>query len=180
MSASWTEETQPCPGSPRSPNRPPNQRGIRLPGRRHQQPTLAASGRPDHSAGRHRGSGKHVKQNVRHPLGFTVTADCRVTAYERPHRLAIEVVSGGPIRPGVGYDLTPAGASATTVRCTVEHHPSGVARLATPVLALLHPLFGWEASSIERARRLLQPFGREPPDRLDTLVPPGGTIDDWV
>ena len=119
------------------------------------------------------GVGSTFKQNMRHPLGFTVTADCRVTAYERPHRLAIEVVSGGPIRPGVGYDLTPAGASATTVRCTIEHHPSGVARLATPVLALLHPLFGWEASSIERARRLLQPFGREPPDRLDTLVPSG-------
>jgi uncharacterized protein YndB with AHSA1/START domain len=105
--------------------------------------------------------GSTFRQRVRHPLGFRVSADYRVTAYERPRRLAVEVISGGPIRPTVAYDLVPGGdgVGATSLRCTIEHHPTGLARFASPTLALLHPLFAWEASAVERARRLLEAPG---------------------
>ena len=102
------------------------------------------------------GTGTMFRQRVRHPLGYTVSADYRITSYEPPYRLALTVTSGGPIRPTLTYTLTPDG-EATIVHCTIEHKLSGLARLATPALALLHPLYAWEASWIERARELLEP-----------------------
>jgi uncharacterized protein YndB with AHSA1/START domain len=101
------------------------------------------------------GIGRTFHQRARHPLGFTVSADYRIAAYERPRLLVLVVTSGGPVRPTVTYQLTPAGDGTADVRCTVEYHPSGLGRLAGPVLGLLHPLFAWEASSIERARTVL-------------------------
>lgn len=95
-------------------------------------------------------------QRVRHPLGFTASADYRITGDDRPRCLALAVVSGGGIRPTVTYDLTPIDDEATTVRCRIEYYPNGFARLASPALALLHPLFAWQASSISRASQLLE------------------------
>jgi uncharacterized membrane protein len=105
------------------------------------------------------GQGSTFRQRVRHPLGFTVSADYRVTTYQRPSRLAVEIVSGGPIRPTLTYDLAPTGESSTDLRCTVAYRPSGLGRLASPAFALLHPLFAWEASSVEQAQRLLDSTG---------------------
>jgi uncharacterized protein YndB with AHSA1/START domain len=102
------------------------------------------------------GVGTLFTQRVRHPLGYTVPADYRITSYEAPRRLTLTVTSGGPIRPTLTYSLT-ADGEATLVRCTIEHRPHGVARIAAPVLALLHPLYAWEASWIERAREQLEP-----------------------
>ena len=47
------------------------------------------------------------------------------------------------------------------MECVIEYRPSGLGRLASPALALLHPLLAWEASWIERARDLLQPTDRQ-------------------
>jgi uncharacterized protein YndB with AHSA1/START domain len=116
------------------------------------QPMVVRTTRPEGALG----VGSTFRQRVRHPLGFTVSADYRITAYDFPHHLAMTVSSGGPIRPTLTYTLTTDG-QATILRCTIEHHTNGLARIATPALALLHPLFAWEASSIERARLLLDP-----------------------
>ena len=115
------------------------------------QPFVVSTTPPDAPVG----EGSTFRQRARHPLGFTVPADYRITAYERPQRLATQIISGGPIRPTAIYDLTRAGESVTDLRCTIEFHPTGLARLANPAFALLHPLFAWEASWIERAQRLL-------------------------
>jgi hypothetical protein len=45
------------------------------------------------------GAGTTFRQTVRHPLGFTVSADYRITVYDRPRQLAMVVTSGGPVRP---------------------------------------------------------------------------------
>jgi uncharacterized protein YndB with AHSA1/START domain len=101
------------------------------------------------------GVGHTFSQRVRHPLGFTVSADFRITEYERPQRLSAIITAGGPIRPTITYELTPDGEKATVLRCTVEHRFAGMARLAAPATALLHPLFAWEARSVERIGRCL-------------------------
>jgi uncharacterized protein YndB with AHSA1/START domain len=101
-------------------------------------------------------AGATIRQRVRHPLGFTVSADYRVTAYDPPCRLALEVTSGGPLRPTVTYDLAPAEGGGTRLRCTIAHRTTRLTRFAIPALALLHPLFAWEAAAVERARRLLE------------------------
>ena len=106
------------------------------------------------------GVGHTFSQRVRHPLGFTVPADFRVTEYERPRRLSVMVTAGGPIRPTITYELTPDG-EVTILRCTVEHQLAGVARLAAPATALLHPVFAWEARSVERIGRCLESATQE-------------------
>jgi uncharacterized protein YndB with AHSA1/START domain len=101
------------------------------------------------------GVGHTFSQRVHHPLGFTVPADVRVTEYERPRRLSLMVTAGGPIRPTITYELTSEGEDVTILRCTVEHPLAGMAKLAAPATALLHPLFAWEARSVERIGRCL-------------------------
>jgi uncharacterized membrane protein len=108
------------------------------------------------------GVGSAFRQTLRHPLGFKVSADYRITDYDPPRRLALRVTSGGPFRPTLSYTLTPSqsGADSTDVRCTLEYRPGGFGRLALPALSLLHPLFAWEASWIERAKDLLEATDR--------------------
>ncbi len=92
---------------------------------------------------------------MRHPLGFKVSADYRVAVYEPGRELALQTSSGGPLRPTVRYLLTADTNAATTVRSIIEYRPAGLAQIALPVLALLHPLFAWEASWIDNARDVL-------------------------
>jgi uncharacterized membrane protein len=103
-----------------------------------------------------RGNGSAFRQTMRHPLGFRVSADYRITESERPRWLALVVTSGGPLRPTLSYALTASGTESTDIRCTVDYRPGGLGRLALPVLSLLHPLFAWEASSVRRAKELLE------------------------
>lgn len=120
------------------------------------QPIVASTTRSEHAIK----VGDTFSQRVRHPLGYTVSADYRVVTYERPRLLALTVVSGGPIRPTITYALNSEG-QGTRVRCTIEHHPRGVGRLAEPLLVLLYPLYAWEASWIERIPDLLSPAPTE-------------------
>ncbi len=101
------------------------------------------------------GPGATFTQRVRSPLGFTVSANYRVIAYEPSQKLSMTVTSGGPIRPTITYTLT-AEDQATIVRCVVEYRPAGLARLTAPLFVLLHPLFAWEASCLERVGPALE------------------------
>jgi uncharacterized protein YndB with AHSA1/START domain len=118
------------------------------------QPFLVASNGPDGPIG----LGATFRQRMRSPLGFTVSSDCRITAYEPPHTLSMTVASGGPIRPTFTYTLTPDDRG-TIVRCVVEYRPSRLARPTAPLFALLHPLFAWEASWLKRVAVLLDSAG---------------------
>ena len=106
------------------------------------------------------GVGSVFRQRARHPLGLTVSADYRVSEYIAPNRLSVHVISGGPFRPTLTFDLVSEGGTRTAVRCTLKFQPGGIARLATPALSLLHPLFAWEAASVERARPILEARSR--------------------
>lgn len=97
------------------------------------------------------GVGTTFKQSMRHPLGFTVPGNYRITAFERPHTIAKKGTSGGPIRPTETYVLI-ENATGGTVRCTIDFQPSAAGRIAMPLLGLLHPLFAWEASWLDNAR----------------------------
>ena len=89
-------------------------------------------------------------------------------AYEPSRVLALETCSGGPIRPTQRYELTADTADTTTVSSVVEYQPSGLARFALPVLALLHPLFAWEASWIDNIADSL-------PSTVDSVDPVAGS-----
>ena len=102
------------------------------------------------------GVGTAFKQSMRHPLGFSVPASYRITAFERPRRLATTGTSGGPIRPTETCELAENATGGTTVSCTIDVRPAGAARIAAPLLAFLHPLFAWEASWLDNARDILQ------------------------
>lgn len=99
--------------------------------------------------------GTRFHQTMRHPLGFKVSADYRVTVYEPGRELALQTSSGGPVRPTQRYQLTADTNGSTTVRSVIEYHPKGLVRIALPMLALLHPLFAWEASWLNKARDVL-------------------------
>jgi uncharacterized protein YndB with AHSA1/START domain len=102
------------------------------------------------------GVGTVFKQSMRHPLRFTVPASYRITVFERPRIIAKAGTSGGPIRPTETYELAENAAGGTTVSGTIGVQPAGAARIAAPFLALLHPLFAWEASWLDNARDILQ------------------------
>jgi hypothetical protein len=106
--------------------------------------------------GKSMGVGSTIHQMMRHLLGYKFSSDYRITEYDRPFGLTLYVTSVGPLRPILTYALTRVGDEATNVRCALTYRPGGLGTLARPVLALLHPLFAWEASWIERAREILE------------------------
>ena len=117
---------------------------------RWQPPVLATS-----QLGPHLGVGTTFAQTVRHPFGFTVSCDYRITVFEPGRELALQTISGGPVRPIQRYLLTATPDGATTVRDVIEYRPRGLVRFALPTLALLRPLFAWEASWVDNARAVL-------------------------
>jgi uncharacterized protein YndB with AHSA1/START domain len=95
------------------------------------------------------GVGTSFRQSVRHPFGFSVSSNYRLTVFDRPTRLSLVSTSGGPIHPEESFVLEDTGNGQTLLRAHVGYQADGVVRLAKPLLALLHPLFAWEASWIE-------------------------------
>jgi hypothetical protein len=87
---------------------------------------------------------------VDHPASY------KITVFERPRIIAKTGTSGGPIRPTETYELAENATGGTTVTGTIGVQPAGAARIAVPFLALLHPLFAWEASWLDNARDILQ------------------------
>jgi len=77
------------------------------------------------------------EQAMRPPLGFSVSANYRITALERPHNLTATGTSGGPIHPSVTYELVENATGGTSVRCPIDFQPTGAARLAAPLASFL-------------------------------------------
>ncbi|WCB93472.1 hypothetical protein DSM104299_02185 [Baekduia alba] len=117
------------------------------------QPGVVATAAPAPAGPPAVGSAFH--QTARHPLGFKVPADYRLTTVERPHALALVATAGGPIRPTLRYELSEDAPGVTTVRSTVAYRPTGLHRWAAPLLVALRPLLAWEARWIDRARDAL-------------------------
>jgi uncharacterized membrane protein len=106
--------------------------------------------------GQQSGTGASYRQSVRNPLGFKVSADYRLTRFDRPRSLQFEVTSGGPIRPVGTYDLTSIDPGRTRVRFTIEYEPRRAALLTIPFLPLVKALFDREALWIDQAKRVLE------------------------
>jgi uncharacterized protein YndB with AHSA1/START domain len=103
------------------------------------------------------GVGTKFHQRMRHPLRFKVSADYRIVTYVPSRELSLQTISGGLIRPTQSYELTANADDSTTLRTIIEYHPHGLMKIALPVLAVLHPLFAWEASWIDNVRDALKP-----------------------
>ncbi len=108
------------------------------------------------------GVGATYRQSVRHPLGFRVPADYRLTVFERPRRLAFEVSSGGPLRPTGTFELSAPTPAATDVRYTLDYRPRGWMTLATPLMPLVHLVFRWQTSWLRNAKTTLEARSPQP------------------
>jgi hypothetical protein len=95
------------------------------------------------------GVGTSFRQTVRHPFGFRVSSDYRLTVFDRPGHLVLVSTSGGPIHPEESFELERVAVSETLLRCHVGYRADGLVRVAKPLLALLHPLFAWESSWVD-------------------------------
>jgi Polyketide cyclase / dehydrase and lipid transport len=102
------------------------------------------------------GVGSTFHQMIRHPFGYEISSDYRITEYDRPFELTFDITSGGPLRPTLTYALTRVGEELTNVRCTLTYRPGGLGALTRPVFALLDPLFAWDTWQVERAGELLE------------------------
>jgi uncharacterized membrane protein len=109
--------------------------------------------------GQHQGTDSNYRQSVRHPLGFTVSANYRLTGFDRPRWLQFKVTSGGPIRPTGAYELTSISPTRTRVRFTIEYKPRRAIVLAIPFLPFVRVLFDRETLWIDRAKRVLEARG---------------------
>jgi hypothetical protein len=115
------------------------------------QPRVVATIGPDGPIG----VGTTFRQTVRSPLGFKVSADYELTEFDRPGTLALKIRSVGPIRPTQRFELSETADGQTTIRNTIDYRATGIMRLASPVFALLRPLFRWEGSWIKNVRGAL-------------------------
>jgi uncharacterized protein YndB with AHSA1/START domain len=104
--------------------------------------------------------GTTYRQRARHPLGFTVATDYRVTALERPSRISFAVIGGGPVRPRGTFEIDPVGGDATEVRYRLEYDARGRTKLAAPWLVIAWLSFRRHVASLRNAKRILeQPTG---------------------
>jgi uncharacterized protein YndB with AHSA1/START domain len=96
-------------------------------------------------------------QLVRGTGGRVAEADYRVTAFERPHRYAFELIAG-PALGGGGYTLAEVAPAMTAVTIALTLRPRGV----LPGLSgLVRRHMAAELDSLDRLRELLE---TAPPD----------------
>jgi uncharacterized membrane protein len=105
--------------------------------------------------------GMIYRQRVRHPLGFAVSTDYRVTALERPRRISFAVIGGGPLRPHGTFEIAPAGADASEVRYRLAYDAHGVMKLAVPWLLVARLSFARHVASLRNAKRILERPSRD-------------------
>jgi uncharacterized protein YndB with AHSA1/START domain len=79
------------------------------------------------------GEGAVYRQTLRGPGGRPIKGDYRITEFDRPRRLAFQVIAG-PGRPKGAFDLQPDDPG-TRVTFTLELRPSGIMRLMAPVIS---------------------------------------------
>jgi hypothetical protein len=95
-------------------------------------------------------------QMMRHPLGYKISADYRITEYDRPFALTLVITSGGPIRSTLTYALTRVGDEAHNEQCSSRIVLAGLARWLDLFSPHSIPCSRWETSWVERARELLE------------------------
>jgi uncharacterized protein YndB with AHSA1/START domain len=79
------------------------------------------------------GQGAVYSQTRRGPGGRPIKGDYRITEFDRPRRLAFQVIAG-PGRPKGTFDVEPHGAG-TRVTFTLELRHAGIMRLMAPVIS---------------------------------------------
>jgi uncharacterized protein YndB with AHSA1/START domain len=79
------------------------------------------------------GEGTVYRQTLRGPGGRTMDGDYRITTFERPNRLAFEVIAG-PARPLGSFVLTSDGPSSTSVTFTLDLASKGLTKLMAPMI----------------------------------------------
>ena len=79
------------------------------------------------------GLGATYRQVLTGPGGRRIDGDYRVTAYDPPRRLGFEVTAG-PARPKGTFELSEPQPGRTTVRFRLELQPTGLMRLASPMI----------------------------------------------
>lgn len=79
------------------------------------------------------GVGAVYRQKLRGPGGRTIDGDYRITAFDRPTRLAFEVIAG-PARPTGSYDLRPESPTSTSVTFSLHLEPHGLMKLMGPMI----------------------------------------------
>jgi uncharacterized protein YndB with AHSA1/START domain len=79
------------------------------------------------------GVGARYRQTLRGPGGRSIDGDYRITACDRPTRLAFEVVAG-PARPTGTFLLRPEGPSSVSVTFTLDLQPRGLMRAMAPMV----------------------------------------------
>lgn len=97
------------------------------------------------------GLGEVWKQGVRGPAGRRVTADYKITHYERPTRLAFVAIAG-PARPEGSYDLEPV-SDGTRLRFALSWEPKGLARLLN---APVQKTMNAEVGQLEKLKDVLE------------------------
>lgn len=100
--------------------------------------------------------GTTYRQSMRHPLGFKVSTDYVLTAFERPRTLSFQATSGGPLRPQGTFDLTPVDSGTTDVRYSLRYRPRGLGWLAAPFLPIAGLLFRRQTSSLGKAKEVIE------------------------
>lgn len=80
------------------------------------------------------GVGTTWHQGLKGPGGRRIAGDYRITIWQRPSRLAFEVISG-PARPTGTYTLDSVGPGQTSVTFALDLKPTGFMRLMGPMIA---------------------------------------------
>ena len=92
------------------------------------------------------------RQIMKGPGGRKIRGDYRVTDFERPTRLAFEVIAG-PARPTGSYELRPETPTSTSVTFTLDLKPRGVAKLMG---SMVNRQMQKEVVSITELKRVLE------------------------
>lgn len=98
------------------------------------------------------GAGAIYRQIMKGPGGRKIRGDYRVTDFERPTRLAFEVIAG-PARPTGSYELRPETPTSTSVTFTLDLKPRGVAKLMG---SMVNRQMQKEVASITELKRVLE------------------------
>jgi uncharacterized protein YndB with AHSA1/START domain len=79
------------------------------------------------------GLGATYRQVLAAPGGSRIDGDYRITAFERPRRLAF-TMTAGPTRPEGAFELTENPDRSTKVRFVLEVKITGLMKLAKPIV----------------------------------------------
>lgn len=98
------------------------------------------------------GEGAIYRQTMKGPGGRKIQGDYRVTRFDRPTRLAFEVIAG-PARPTGSYELRPESPTSTSVTFTLDLEPRGLAKLMGP---MINSQMQKEVAAVTELKRVLE------------------------